>query len=597
MRVAIDFESHGIEDRPKYPPIPAGVAIYRDGGTPQYYAWGHPTQNNCTEATAKRVLAEVLSNPDDEFIFHNAPFDCAIIEERLGITVPWAQVHDTMVLAFLQDPFGELSLKPLAAQWLQLPPEERDAVKEWLITNGKCRDTKGWGAHICEAPGELVGKYAIGDVERTLQLFDLLYEYVIDTGMGDAYRRELALMPHILKMEQRGLNLDGELLKKDVDFYFGALDDLDQTICGILGQQVDVDSNAQLADAIEAAGMSRGFATTPTGLRSTAKESLIGAINNPTLLGHLLVRGSVATCLRTFMTTWLDQFNKHGRLYVKWNQVRNYSDTGARTGRISSSPNLQNIPVEWEGLKAQLANIEYVLPFPLPQVRKYIIPDVGKVFLDRDYSAQELRLLTHFAPGKLLKELETNPTADIHMIAAAIAGISRKEAKTLAFAVLYGAGVGKIAESLHITVAQATKVKEQYLKALPEIKELTKRVQDAGKNRSFITTLGGRQYYAQKPAVVKGVWKSFEYKLTNYLIQGSAADATKQAMLNIFNNSVHGELMLTVHDELVVQVDIAHAAEEAARLEQCMNDSFQEVLQYKVISTGSQGHNFAEASA
>ena len=162
---------------------------------------------------------------------------------------------------------------------------------------------------------------------------------------------------------------------------------------------------------------------------------------------------------------------------------------------------------------------------------------------------------------------------------------------------LYGAGVGKIAESLHMTVAEATRVKEQYLKALPEIKALTKRVQDAGKNRSFITTLGGRQYYAQKPAVVKGKWKSFEYKLTNYLIQGSAADATKQAMLDYCSKTERGELMLTVHDELVIQVDVAHLEAEQKLLETCMNSSFQDVLKYKVVSTGSTGHNFAEASA
>lgn len=594
---SFDFESHGIEDRPKYPPAPVGIAIYVEGESPVYYAFGHPVQNNCTEAHAKRKLQELFENPEYELIAHNAPFDCAIAEEKWGLTVPWERMHDTMVLAFLQDPFGELSLKPLAEKWLQMPPEERDAVKDWLIKHGVCRDTKGWGAHICMAPGELVGTYAIGDVVRTLDLFKLLHEYVVSTGMEAAYRREIQLMPHVLKMEKRGLNLDGEQLSKDVDYYFGALDDLDQAICDLLGTQVDIDSGAQLADAIEAAGMSKGFATTPTGLRSTAKESLIGAINNPTLLGHLLVRGSVATCLRTFMTSWLTQYNEHGRLYVRWNLIRNYSDTGARTGRISSSPNLQNIPVEWEGLKAQLKKINYELPFPLPQVRRYIIPDAGKVFLDRDFSAQELRLLTHFAPGKLLEELQVDPVADIHQIAAKIAGITRKEAKTLAFAVLYGAGVGKIAESLHMTVAEATRVKEQYLKALPEIKELTKRVQDAGKNHSYITTLGGRQYYAQKPAVVKGMWKSFEYKLTNYLIQGSAADATKQAMLDYCLRTKHGDLMLSVHDELVIQVDEQHLETESALLEACMNGSFQETLRYKVISTGSSGHNFAEASA
>ena len=270
MLVAIDFESHGIEDRPKYPPIPVGVAICIDDAPAQYLAWGHPTQNNCTESTATKILKDLLADPTKEFIFHNAPFDCAILEERLGITVPWERVHDTMVLAFLQDPFGELSLKPLAAQWLQMPPDERDAVKDWLIAHGKCRDTKGWGAYICEAPGELVGSYAIGDVVRTLGLFKLLHEYIVATGMEAAYKRELQLMPHILKMEQRGLNLDGKLLSADVDYYFSALDDLDQTICAILGTQVDIDSGAQLADAIEAAGMSKGFATTPTGLRSTA---------------------------------------------------------------------------------------------------------------------------------------------------------------------------------------------------------------------------------------------------------------------------------------------------------------------------------------
>lgn len=595
--VSFDFESHGIEDRPKYPPTPVGLAIYIEGEEPVYYAFGHPTGNNCTEATAKKKLKELFDNPEYHYIAHNLPFDAAIAEEKWGLTVPWSRCEDTMILAFLQDPFGELSLKPLAEKWLQMPPEERDAVKDWLIKHGVCRDTKGWGAYICMAPGELVGTYAIGDVVRTLDLFKLLHEYIVATGMEEAYKREIALMPHVLKMEQRGLNLDGVQLSKDVDYYFGALDDLDQSICEILGRQVDVDSNAQLADAIEAAGMSKGFATTPTGLRSTAKESLINAINNPTLLGHLLVRGSVATCLRTFMTSWLTQYNEHGRLYVKWNLVRNYSDTGARTGRISSSPNLQNIPVEWEGLRAQLDRIGYTLPFPLPQVRKYIIPDAGKVFIDRDYSAQELRLLTHFAPGKLLAELAIDPVADIHQIAAKIAGISRKEAKTLAFAVLYGAGVGKIAESLHMTVAEATRVKDQYLKALPEIKELTKRVQDAGKNRSFITTLGGRQYYAQKPAVVKGVWKSFEYKLVNYLIQGSAADGTKQAMLDYCQNTKHGELVLTVHDELVIQADTEHSEAESKLLESMMNGSFQETLKYKVISTGSKGHNFAEASA
>ena len=415
--------------------------------------------------------------------------------------------------------------------------------------------------------------------------------------MIEAYKRELRLMPHILKMEQRGINLNGSLLAVDTDHYWGVLDELDDKICEKVGRMVDVDSNRALADAIEAAGLSKGFATTPTGLRSTSKESLIGAVADPELLGHLLVRGSIATCLRTFMQPWRVQYEAHGRLFMKWNQIRNYSDTGARTGRISSSPNLQNIPVEWEALRAELAKIEYQVPENLlPQVRKYIIPDEGMIFIGRDYSAQEMKLLAHFTNGALLKALQEDPTKDVHLIAAGIAGITRKVAKTLGFAVLYGAGNGRVAETLGTTVSEATRIKEQYLEALPEIKAFQKELNAIGRSHSYTGTLGGRRYRSQKPAVVKGVFKSFEYKLPNYKIQGSAADQTKEAMIRYAETTLHGQLVLTVHDQLVTQVpnDPASINLERTLFEDAVNGSFQEVLGYKVTSDESIAYNFAD---
>jgi len=412
--------------------------------------------------------------------------------------------------------------------------------------------------------------------------------------MIEAYKRELRLMPIILEMEQRGIALAGKQLKEDTDFYWGKLDELDDAICSKLGRTVDVDSNAALADGIEAAGLSKGFATTPTGLRSTAKESLINAVADPELLGHLLVRGSIATCLRTFMQPWLVQYNDHGRLYMKWNQVRNYSDTGARTGRISSSPNLQNIPVEWEDLKSQLKKINYPIPEGLlPQVRKYIVPDPGMIFVGRDYSAQEMKLLAHFTNGALLKALQDDPSKDIHQIAAGIAGISRKVAKTLGFAVLYGAGVGRIAETLGIEVSEARRIKDKYLEALPEIKSFQQELNAVGKSHSYTETLGGRHYRSQKPAVIKGVFKSFEYKLPNYKIQGSAADQTKEAMIRFASTSV-GQLVLSVHDQIVIQCKKEDLTFARNNLEWAVNGSFQDVLRYKVTSDESTGYNFAD---
>ena len=173
MIIALDFETEGIQNRPDYPPKPVGLAVYDPTVAPVYYAWGDQTANYCDYAQARMELAEYLENPENEFVFHNAPFDCSIIEERMGLKVPWEKVHDTMLLAFLTDPFGELSLKPLSEKLLGMPPDEQDAVRDWLVKHGVCRaNDKSWGAWISKAPGDLVGEYAKGDVVRTLKLYE-----------------------------------------------------------------------------------------------------------------------------------------------------------------------------------------------------------------------------------------------------------------------------------------------------------------------------------------------------------------------------------------------------------------------------------------
>lgn len=169
--VALDFESHAIQPRPDYPPKPVGIAMYDNTGQCGYMAFGHPTKNNCEETAAIAMTRNVMAEAD-VILFHNAAFDCAILEEQWGLEVPWHKVQCTMVQAFLDNPHGELSLKPLAEQHLGVPPTERDAVKDWLVAHGVCRDTKGWGAFIAYAPGDLVGEYAIGDVKRTFDLWE-----------------------------------------------------------------------------------------------------------------------------------------------------------------------------------------------------------------------------------------------------------------------------------------------------------------------------------------------------------------------------------------------------------------------------------------
>lgn len=293
------------------------------------------------------------------------------------------------------------------------------------------------------------------------------------------------------------------------------------------------------------------------------------------------------------MEPWYDVASKQeGRIHIKWNQIRNYTDTGARTGRLSSSPNLQNIPTNWEALTGRLESLGVTQTWSMPAVRKYIVPRPGYVFISRDYSAQEMRLLAHFAGGALLESIQENPTTDVHQIAAGIANISRKEAKTLGFAVLYGAGVGRIAESLHIPVDEATSIKTRYLRAMPEIKQFTKELSERSHMGLPIETLAGRKYYAESPKVVMGRLRTFEYKLANYKIQGSAADQTKQAMYDYSQRSSQGHIVLSVHDQLVVEVPKDSVASEMSQLEAAMNGAFQETLRYKITSDPAIATNF-----
>jgi DNA polymerase-1 len=403
---------------------------------------------------------------------------------------------------------------------------------------------------------------------------------------------EMRLMPIIHRMECRGINLDGPRLQSDTDFYWNVLEEIDERIQAKVGSKVDVDSNADLILALQKIGYSQ-FLTTPKGRLSVSKDSLMEALKggDPELLGLLLIRGALATSLRTFLQPWSVQYARHGRLFLRWNQFRNYSDTGARTGRLSSSPNLQNVPVEWEELRERLKTLAFELWFELPSIRSYIIPDPGMVFVGGDYKAQEMRLLAHFSEGILLESVRAKPNDDIHAIAASIAGVSRRVAKTLGFAVLYGAGVGRVAESLNCSIEEAGRIKTRYLAALPDIKRFQKAQTDIGKAGGYVETLGGRKYYTDPTIkIINGRPVSFEYKLVNYKIQGSAADQTKRAMIH-YDDMDEGELVLSVHDQLVAQAPIGT---EPTKLSLAMTESFQEILRYQVTVDLSTGFNFAD---
>ena len=543
----VDFETGPISGPVSHtPPEPVGVAILEEGSRPYYIGWGHPTGNNGTLEEAMRVLLRIWHS-NARVCFHNAPFDLAVAEKHLSL--PWLQswrIEDTLLLAYLYDSqMPSLSLKPLAQTLLGMPPEEQDEVRHWLIEHGIVieRD-KNWGAHIGKAPGNIVGPYAIGDVVRTRKLHDFLYKKVQAEDMVAAYDRELRLMEVLHRNTQQGIRVDQAGIAEEISRLSQSLELVDQSIrCEVSAPGLNLDANRDLADALDRAGKVKAWGYTAKGERSTAREALLHGLNDPMLAHQLAYRGQVATLLNTFLGPWLVASGADGRLHPNWNQVRGESG-GTRTGRLScSEPNLQNVP-SIEKMVQPPAGCP-----PLPNLRRFFLPEPGCVYVSADFHSQEIRILGHYADGAIAEIYNRDPSADVHGAVIELVKrrtgkvVGRKEVKIVVFSMIYGAGARSIAARLGISEAEGYELVNAILDSITGVRSFRDEIQAVAHNNEGIRTWGGRRIYSPPGRT---------YALLNYLIQGSAADQTKQALVDYDKIKESGTFLLTVHDEICI---------------------------------------------
>lgn len=591
----LDCETDTIKRRPDYPPKIVGMVIDEPGKRCKYMCWGHPTGNNCTKTDVKRELKRIYKQY--QLLFHHAKFDLECIHDEFGLPlIPPKGFHDTEVLAFLHDPHAEnLALKPLAEWHLDMPAEEQDMLHDWIYNNiylsrpfkyGDYRihigaeKPKGYvrvpktklGAFIAYAPGKLVGKYGIGDGVRTTRLFRLFYrDVIIDRSMGDAYRRELRLMPTLMKNERQGVKINQRTLSKEVKTRDKDMEQVDNWLRKKLkNDNVNIDSNEELADALDNAGFIGDWVLTDKGNRSVSKDNLPLAVTNKDIVNVLAYRSALNIILGTFAKPWLKMAKvNNGFIHCDWSQTRNTDDSGksaggARTGRIQSSPNFQNIPKKAKFMPLPKALINKLSSTDLPPMRSFIVPDSkDHVFGHRDYSQQELRILAHFEDGFLLEEYNMNPNMDLHAKATELvnetlmANFDRdSQIKAMGFGLIYGMGLAKLGQSMEVDTKTAKTLKNAYLDIFPGLRELMDTLETYAKNDEPLTTWGGRQYYCEEPAFVKkfGRVQTFEYKMLNYLIQGSAADCTKEAIIRVDEVCKHSRMLTTVHDEINMSI-------------------------------------------
>ena len=574
--VTIDFETEAIEDRPNYPPRPVGVAI-----NDTYLAWNHPTENNCTYEDAKEALTAIWES-EVEMLFHNGKFDLDVAEEWLDLDIPpWERVHDSMFLVYLYNPHARsVALKPSCEVILNWPPEERDELHEWIMANTACTKSKEAGAWISHTPGDMCGRYAVGDTRRTRALFDKLIVHVEANNMLEAYNRERRLMPILLESERHGILLDTKSLAKDLPTMEAALDKVTGALCRMLKIKPHeayykpnkhvLDASQRLGDLLERSGHADPSKWLPTkkGSRSVGKDSLRASVDNKRLLALLGYRAALNNALSTFMRPWhaLTVGQNYDRLHTNWNQVRNPEGYGTRTGRISSNrPNFANVPNEYDDPPKGHP--------PIPLMRSYLLPDKGHVWLKRDYSAQEIRILAHYEDDSLAKAFNETPNLDPHQFAAelimAVTAIelNRNATKIIAFSICYGKGVRMLAVDLNVEYHQGYALKKGYFDAFPGIEGLAQEVKQIGSEGEAVRTVGGRVMYSE-PEAEDG--RRFDYKLLNHLIQGSASDLTKQAIIDYFSSGGVGHMLAQVYDEINLSVPKGHAEAMDVQLQEAI---------------------------
>jgi DNA polymerase I-like protein with 3'-5' exonuclease and polymerase domains len=606
--IMVDFETHPIAHRPNYPPTPVGVAIQWPACSntgPAYYAWDHPTQNNCHRGDGLGALDEVWRS-DLPILFHNAKFDLAVAYEKLHLPrLPWDRVHDTMFLAYLCDPHARsLGLKELAEDLLDEPPTEQDELHDWIwqhrqtleqTYSGKVNKRK-LGAWIWAAPGDLVGRYACGDVQRTKALYEHLWPIVQREGMGAAYDRERQLLPILMENEERGIRVDLPGLERDIDVYSDNIVTAEQWLRKELNASgLNFDADDDVAAVLAQQGIVTEWQETKTGKRSVAKDNLLpGHFSDPRIASALGYRNRLKTCLEMFMRPWYEQGSQR-KSYIScnWNQVRN-PEGGTRTGRPSTDhPNLLNISKDFENKDDGYEHPGFLNVAPLPLVRKYVLPDEGDVFVHRDFDGQELRVFAHFEQGDLWQQYQENPALDPHdFVGQELKKVAQREllrgdVKIMNFQSLYGGGVPALSKKLRCSYTEAKALKAFHNKALPGRVILNEEIKRIVQNGDPIRTWGGRLYYPEKPGEDG---RSKIYKLINYIVQGSAADLTKQCLIEWWS-AAESRFLVTVYDEINISCPQDNTKEEMKLLKEVMEAPR---LSVPMRSSGKMGPSWGE---
>jgi len=432
-------------------------------------------------------------------------------------------------------------------------------------------------------PAQFVGEYAEKDARLTLKLHEKLSWEITKDNLQTVYDMECRLINVIFRMTQTGVrfNVDGCLSLNDK--FRNKEKKLLRRIKDLTGLHVEIWAAASIAKAFDALNLPYER-TQKTDAPSFTKMFLT---DHPHELPRLLMQARELNKLRGTFLGGLLNHNSTGRIHAHINQIR--SDSGGTvTGRFSyNHPNLQQIPN-----RGQFAQ----------DIRKLFIPEMGEYWLKADYSQQEPRLLTHFArlvdqPGSQeVQEAYQEKDLDFHKQTSEMAGVERSLAKTIGLGVMYGMGYHKLARELDMEPQEAKIMLQDFHTKVPFMKGMLEMVMNRANSKGVIRTLLGRKcrfdlweptsWGVHKALPLNqaqteygmAIKRAHTYKALNRLIQGSAADQTKKAMVDVYEQL--GIIpLIQVHDELDCSVK---NEKEANQVKEVMEDCVQLEVPSKV---------------
>ena len=522
-------------------------------GQQWYFPVQHDAGGNMDLAITTAWMQDVLKTPATK-IFHNASYDVGwLLVNGFKINGP---IVDTMIAAALinENRFS-FSLNACAKDYL-------GEIKNETFLNEKAKE---WGidpkADLWRLPAGYVGFYAEQDAGLTLRLWDRFKTEISKQSLHDVWDMEMELLPILIETRRKGIRVD-EAKAADLKKEFVGKE---KTILHEIKKQttldVDIWAARSVAQVFDRIGVD--YPRTPkTGEPSFTQNWLVNC-DNP--IAQLIRQ---AREINKFHSTFIDSIQRYvhkGRIHSEINQLR--SDQGGTvSGRLSySNPNLQQIPAR---------NKEYG-----DKIRSLFLPEEGKQWGSFDYSQQEPRLVAHYAASvndhfegaAEFIEAYKNEAADFHQIVADMAGITRTQAKTINLGLFYGMGKNKLAKELGIDKYRAEELLRKYGERVPFVKKLATDVSSSASKYGFIRTIKGRkcrfdmwepatfgmnkamQYEEAKAIYGNNIRRAFTYKALNRLIQGSAADQTKEAMIQCYKAGY--KPLLQIHDELCFSIE------------------------------------------